>query len=151
MTPEEANMSLLILTPDEKGDNALDLAIKGNTPKSLDLMIDMLSWTKNGTITRMMLKCFPKLMFIQSEIFQQFLNNITFKPALMEKANIIPWPEDLQEFIFASHTSIISDEVLLEALYGNKIPDIVDKKPEIQDNSNDSDLLMLKEKGLNTF
>lgn len=56
-------------------------------------------------------------MICQStDMIVKFLSTCTYKSPLMEEAKLIPWPDDLDEYVFACHTSIISPQIMIDEL-----------------------------------
>jgi len=53
----------------------------------------------------------------ENECFLNFFDKITFRPLLMEQTLMVPWQKDSEdEFVFSSHTSIISKELLMKEM-----------------------------------
>ena len=91
------------------------------------MMVDMLSHFQDRAITKMMLDSIPTLLSQDTEIMLNFFKNAFFKPALMQRDIIIPWPEDKDDHLFAYHTSLILEETMLTTLWkGNE--DIISQK-----------------------
>ena len=111
-------MPLVSLNPDCNGKTALDLAIEKQTPKALDFMIALLSYEpfQKVCITKMMIKSFQKLIKQQSVVIYNFFNVTVYKPVLIDEAMTIVWPDDTNEVIFASHSTLISNNFLEQVL-----------------------------------
>jgi len=39
-----------------------------------------------------------------------------YQPALMENTIIAPWPAEMEEYVFASHTCLITQGMIIEEL-----------------------------------
>lgn len=85
-------------------------------PKSFELMIDMLELFENFCLSKMMLESIPYMIRQSTDMIVKFFDNCIYKPQLMRTPIIVPWPNDLEEHIFASHTSLISQSILVEEL-----------------------------------
>ena len=111
-------MPLVILNPDCDGKTALDLSIEKQTPKALDFMIALLSKEpfEKVCITKMILKSFQKMIKQQSVVIYNFFNVTMYKPVLIEEAMTIVWPDETDEVIFASHSTLISANFLEKVL-----------------------------------
>ena len=46
----------------------------------------------------------------------KFLSTCSYKSPLMLEAKLIPWPDELEEYVFASHTSMISPQIMIDEL-----------------------------------
>lgn len=68
----------------------------------------MLSGYSEYMLSKLMLSVVPKMIDEVNDTILNFYNSAIYKPPLMQEAMIIPWPDDLNEFVFCSKTSIIS-------------------------------------------
>lgn len=59
-------------------------------------------------LSKLMLSIVPRMINNANDTILVFYNNAIYKPPLMQEAMIIPWPNDLEEFVFCSNTSIMS-------------------------------------------
>jgi hypothetical protein len=109
-------MPLVILNPDENGDTALELALKKQRPKCFELMIDLLEDYESFFLSKMMLNSFPQMIHQSTDLIVKFFSSCTFKSPLMQEAKLIPWPENLDEYVFACHTSLISPQIMIDEL-----------------------------------
>lgn len=48
----------------------------------------------------------------ESEFILNFFNNSGFKPILLQEPILIQWPQDEDEFVFTSPTSLITKDVV---------------------------------------
>jgi len=71
-------------------------------------MIDMLSGYSEYMLSKLMLSKVPYMIDEANQTILNFYNNAIYKPPLMQHAIIIPWPDDVDEFVFCSKTSILS-------------------------------------------
>jgi len=56
-------------------------------------------------------------MITQStDMIVKFLSTCSYRSPLMEEAKLIPWPDELDEYVFASHTSLISPQIMIDEL-----------------------------------
>jgi hypothetical protein len=110
---------LTLLHPDPNGKIALDIALKMNRPKSFELMIDMLTGYSDFMLSKLMLSVVPYMINDANDTVLKFYDGAVYKPPLLQHAMIIPWPENLNEFVFCSKTSILSQTLLIQELYDN--------------------------------
>ena len=66
----------------------------------------------------MMLKSFAKLLRIDSTKIFDLFNEKSYKPLLIQNAFIVNWPEDLEEHLYVSHTSIITKNMVQKSICG---------------------------------
>jgi len=99
---------LTLLHPDPKGKIALDIALEYNRPKSFELMIDMLSGYSEYMLSKLMLSVVPYMIDQSNETILNFYNSAVYKPPLLNHAMIITWPDDIDDFVFCSKTSLLS-------------------------------------------
>ena len=116
LTEKDKNMPLVLLHPDINGSTALDRAIAIERPKSFELMIDMLEPFQNFCLSKMMLESFPHMIQQSTDMIIKFLSSAMYQPVLMEEPIITQWPNDAEEFIFPSHTCMITAKLLKEEL-----------------------------------
>ena len=105
-------MPLVLLYPANNGETALDTALKMQRSKSFELMIDILGQFDGLFFTKMMLKCFPRMINMNTDMVVKFFSTCIYRSPLMLKPKLIEWPGKKDEFIFASHTSLISRELI---------------------------------------
>jgi hypothetical protein len=79
-------------------------------------MIDMLEDFPDFCLSKMMLKAIPTMIGSSNRIINNFFNSATYKPPLMKFTLNIPWPENQNEYVFASPTSLITEDSLNEQL-----------------------------------
>lgn len=91
----------------------MDIAINADKPQSFELMLDMLEDFKHNCLSKMMLSTFPHLVMSHSDIVYKFFQTASYEPHSMSSNFKIPWPNDMQEVIFTSHTILISEHKLL--------------------------------------
>ena len=113
LTEAEENMTLAILNPDNNGHSALQIALSNQRPKCFELMIDMLEGYSGFCITKMMLHSIQDMINHGSEIIVKFFDTCTFQPLLMQQPLIVPWPQDLDELVFATGSSLINPDFLI--------------------------------------
>lgn len=76
-------------------------------------MLDMLEDFRFMCLSKMMLSTFPHLVMSHSDIVYKFFNSASYSPHSMSSNFKIPWPNELPEVIFTSHTVLISEHTLL--------------------------------------
>jgi hypothetical protein len=108
LKPSELHTPLTLLHPDPDGKIALDIALKMNRPKSFELMVDMLTSYSDFMLSKLMLSVVPYMINDANETVLNFYNSAIYKPPLLQHAMIIPWPENLSDFVFCSKSSILS-------------------------------------------
>lgn len=107
---EDFNTPLMLLHPNLNGKTALDIAIDADRPVCFELFIDMLEDFENQCLSKMLLKTFPYMIHQGSEIMYKFFNTCNYQPETLKVNFRIPWPYELHEVIFASHTVLISED-----------------------------------------
>ena len=95
----------------------MDIAIQKLRPRCFELMIDMLSHYKQNMLTKMMLNCIPDMIVKNSIFVKKFLDSCVYKSLWMELAQVIPWPQQMEQKIFPCHTSIISQSILEDQIF----------------------------------
>ena len=81
-------------------------------------MIDMLSDYSEYMLSKLMLSVVPTMIDNTNDTVLNFYNSAIYKPPLMQEAMIIPWPDDLNELIFASRSSLINSDFLIRKISG---------------------------------
>jgi len=66
----------------------------------------------------MMLTAFPNMLHESSLSIIDFFNQNIYKPLLFEDSITVSWPGDLNEFVFDSNTSLITEQFLEQTLIG---------------------------------
>jgi hypothetical protein len=88
----------------------------------------------------MMLKSLAMILSHESSQVIEFFESSTFQPPQMQIQQFIPWGDDMEEFVFASHTSIISTQLLYEKLAeAGVIPEPTISKPKIKSANGDEE------------
>lgn len=70
----------------------------------------------------MMLDCLPLILAHESPLILDFFEANVFQTPQMEIELFVPWREGMEEHTFASHTSLISKELLVEKLSAAGVP-----------------------------
>jgi len=99
---------LSLLVPDNQGCTALDLALKHQRTKSFEQMIEMLEMFETMSISKMMLSVIPYMIKSPSNFIKNFFDLLICQPLIMQQEVSIPWPENLDEFVFPSTTSLVN-------------------------------------------
>ena len=105
-----------MLHPDNKNKTALEIALDGNRHRSFELMLHLLARFKHFPLSKMFLHALPHMVKADSELTYDFFNKKEFKPIMLEDALRVYWPVDYEEFIFVSHTSLITPQSLKKSL-----------------------------------
>lgn len=93
------------------------LAIQSQSPQSFEFMLEMLADFPDYCISKMILKSLFLTFTHPSDSVLTFFDNNIFMPPQMQIEQFIPWEDgDMEEFIFPSHTSIISTELIVEKM-----------------------------------
>ena len=80
-------------------------------------MIEMLSQFKDYCISKMILKSLFMTFAHPSDNVLTFFEENIFQPPQMQIEQFIPWDgEEDEEFVFASHTSLISMDLIVEKM-----------------------------------
>jgi len=79
----EKNAPLTLLHPNPDGHTALDIALNANRPRSLEIMIDLLSDYSEYMLSKMMLSIVPHMIDNANETVLKFYSSNIFKPPLM--------------------------------------------------------------------
>jgi hypothetical protein len=79
-------------------------------------MIGMLENFPDRCVTKMMLQSLSMLLSHSSEVIISFFDNTIYQPPQMQVEQFIPWEDDMENFIFPSHTSIISSKLLVDKM-----------------------------------
>ena len=64
-------------------------------------------------ITKMFIAEIPMLLAHESESILNFFEQSFFSPMQMKLPQFVPWETDAEELIFASHTSLMSKDLLI--------------------------------------
>lgn len=110
----DRTLALQILNPDPDDKTALKLAIEQQSPRSFEVMVEMLKGFPELCLSRMMLKALGLIFSSQSISVLNFFEQSFFRPPQMEIEQFIPWNNELKELIFPCHTSVMSQKLLIE-------------------------------------
>lgn len=67
-------------------------------------------------VSKMMLKSLALVFSHESDSVINFFEQNVFKPPQMQQEFFLPWQDDLDAFVFPSHTSVISRHLLIDEL-----------------------------------
>lgn len=109
-------MPLVIMHPDGLGRTAVDYAYQLERPRSADLMLDMLESYDDTTFSKMLTDSVPDIIRECSDLGLKFLNSLLYQPIIMQEPIVVDWPTDMQEYVFTSHTSMISQKMIKNEL-----------------------------------
>ena len=79
-------------------------------------MVEMLIDFPEQCVSKMMLKSLAVVLSHESESVINFFEECIFKPPQMQIEQFLPWNDDMDEFVFPSHTSVISKRLLIDEL-----------------------------------
>lgn len=91
-----------LLVPDKHGDTPLDLVINGNSPKSIEIMMEMLVQLPQWPISKLIRKHFSAL-FEAKGIMNEFLATTIFKNSLMKEPISLQWNFSKDEIFLDYH------------------------------------------------
>jgi hypothetical protein len=112
LTSFSDRIPLMLLQPDRKGYTALYYSIQQESPKSFELMVHVLNDFDNICISKMILKSLPVILAHQSPKVIEFFETAIYENLSMQTPLLIPWPEELEEYVFPCNTSIISQNLV---------------------------------------
>jgi hypothetical protein len=121
MSQETQYFPLQILSRDQNNESALEGTIKNQSPKSFESMIKMISEFPNIPASKMFLQLIPRLLSHDSDVVLDFFEVSKFCPPQMNLEQFVPWDDNMDELVFASHTSIIWQDLLLDQLEENGV------------------------------
>jgi hypothetical protein len=77
-------------------------------------MIELLQNFPDRCVTKMMLQSLSMILSHSSEQIINFFEENLYQPPQMQLEQFIPWvDDDMEKFIFSSHTSVISSQLLV--------------------------------------
>lgn len=84
LSETEETLPLFILFPDDNNKTALQVSLDNQSPKSFEIMSEMLRKFKDRTLTFMMLKSFKYILSSTHESIIGFLNDSYYQPPQMQ-------------------------------------------------------------------
>ena len=112
----ERTLPLQIVNPDNEGKTALYRAVANQSLRSFELMIEMMKDNSNLCITKTILNSLTLILLNEQESVVNFFEGAFYQPPQMKIDWFVPWNENDEEFVFTSHTSLISQKLLLTKL-----------------------------------
>jgi hypothetical protein len=99
-------------------------------------MVDMLKGFDDRCLTKMMLKSLAVMLSHENIEVVNFFETAFYQPPLMKEELFVPWNDDMEQFVFPCHTSVVTPPQLLEKLKekGVNIPPNAYRKKKV-DNS----------------
>jgi hypothetical protein len=76
-------------------------------------MIEMLEHFETMGISKMMLSVIPYMIKSPSNFIKNFFDLMICQPLIMQQEVSIPWPDNLDEFVFPSTTSLVNHKKTL--------------------------------------
>jgi hypothetical protein len=86
-----------------------------------DLMLNLLINFNDFSFSRMMLRVLPRIIRQDTLVVERFIENCIFQPITMRQQMIVPC--STETFIFASHTSMITLDMLMQELNDDYEPE----------------------------
>ena len=117
-------------------------------------MVDMLKGIEDRCITKMMLKSLAVMLSHENIDVVNFFNQAFYQPPLMKDELFVPWNEDMPQFVFPCHTSVVTPPQLLEKLEGigiNIPPNATRKKKAVKKKQIDRKEIIMKKKQLKKY
>jgi len=68
-----------------------------------------------------MLKPLPKMIEMSTDSIIKFFDTCTYRPIILNDQEIVEWPVDMPEFIFASPTSLVDADYIKTVLLERKL------------------------------
>lgn len=112
LNPDDRYFPLQILNPDQDNNTAIRKAVNVQNFKTVDCMMQLLVDFPEICLSKMIMKQLKELIDSGLLSVFNFFDQKTFQPPQMELVFQIPWEDD-EELIFASHTSIVSYDLLI--------------------------------------
>ena len=112
----QMTLPLQTINPDNDGKTALFLSIANQSPKSFEVMIELLSDFPENQLSHMLLKTFSLILAHESPSVINFLDIMLYVPPQMQVEQFIQWDDDYEELILTSHTTVISKQLLNDKL-----------------------------------
>lgn len=122
LTVAQYKMPLLILSPDVETQTAIYRCFQQESPRSFELMIRMLSPFHEYCLTQMILRSLPRMLAHESDGVLGFFEQAVYVSPAMREPLLVQWPEDIEDYVFASNTSIITAATLTHELWGTEDP-----------------------------
>ena len=121
LTRTEKTLPLQCINPDNDNKTALYLSIKGQSPKSFEIMIQGLEGFTDICITKMILKSFALLLRSDNPDVIKFFDSCLYIPPQMQIEQFVPWNDGDEQIVFTCHTSVISQKLLIQKLAENGV------------------------------
>ena len=112
LTNANKYIPLVMLNKDDEGNTALEVAHVTQRPKSFELMVHLLTTYKDFCFTKSMVSQLLKMIKLEIHTIQLFFNECTFTPFWIKEGVTINWEVARDDYVFASHTSYITEELL---------------------------------------
>lgn len=112
--------------PDNTGVSPFDIAIKNQSPKNIELMLEMLISLEEYSLSKFIKKHIPKLFSMQLKVFEKYLESCFFKHKSMQDTKTLKWIYEENEAFVDHHTSYLGEE-----FYG-KLLNYKEKKQKTQ-------------------
>ena len=116
LTKTQKTLPLQILAPDADGKTALTISVEKQSPRSFEIMIDMLKGFSDKCLTKMMIDTLSIILNHHQASVIEFMGNCFFVPPQMQIDQFIPWNDSQDEVIFPCHTSIIHKKLLIDVI-----------------------------------
>ena len=116
LTAANKYIPLVLLSPDEDGNTALEVAHMRQRPRSFELMINLLAQFHDFPFSKMIVTQFLKLVRLDVLSVKNFFENLYFTPNWVKEGVTIPWEVSVESYLFACNTSYITEDLLKEEI-----------------------------------
>jgi len=104
-----------LLIKNDQGVTPFDIAIANESPKCIEIQLQMLNSMPALNFGKIIDKHFDYLFHIGTTVFEEFLANCFFQNKLMDTISKVEWNRTGDEFLLANHTSFL-DRTFLNKL-----------------------------------
>jgi hypothetical protein len=104
--------------PNQEGQTPFDIAVKSQSPKSVELMLSMFIELSEFRLSKFVRKHFSELLGMGLTVYEKYLGSCMFKHASMKQTKSLKWVFDKDEAFVDFHTSYIGDDFYEKLLNG---------------------------------
>jgi hypothetical protein len=123
------NMLTSILMNNNKGETPIDVALRFESKKTVNLMFNALSELRDGSYSRLIYEKFNKLISMGLISFHEYLDSCYFQTIQMKSITFLKLKDlDFEDYTVLTHTSCLVDEEFLRK-YTNE-QEVADKNYE---------------------
>ena len=99
-----------MLYPDFNNMSAFDIAMDKKSPKSIELMLEMLCTLGNFSLSKYFMHHFSELFQMELVSFQNFLSSCLFQLPRMKEIKVLKWVHHTDEYYLDYHTSYLGEQ-----------------------------------------